>query len=434
MEDSGFDYSVLSEFRDRLVAGNAEQLIFEKMLECFKAQGLFKAKGKQRSDSTHVLSAVRALNRLLCAGECLRRDLNDLTIIAPKWLREVLQPEWFYRYERRMEESRLPKEPLARLKVAETIVRDGWKLLQAVYNQPEGQWLQQVPAVKVLRKVWVQQFEIVNGDLVWRENDNIPPATLFISSPYDLEAHYGKKKNTKWIGYKVHLTETCEADYPFLITNVETSYAPTSDHEFTPVIHEHLKRREILPGQHLIDSGYTEAKLLVSSSEEYGVELVGPSRPNVHWQNKNVSNYSSSNFKIDWEAEKAVCPQGKESSSWTPASTKSGKAVIKIRFSQKDCKICQEREECTKSNRRLLTVERSVEYKALQQAREQEKSEEFKQYYAQRAGVEGTISAGVRTYGLRQTRYRGIEKTHLQHVATAVGMLNIVRIIDWVKR
>ncbi|HEX2916349.1 MAG TPA: IS1182 family transposase [Chloroflexia bacterium] len=441
LEDSGFDASVLSEFRTRLVAGSRETLLLDVILSHFKTLGFIKPRGKQRSDSTHVLAAVRAINRMLTAGETLRKALNDLALVAPDWLNRQVSEQWFTRYGRRIEESRLPKEKVAREEWAEKVGADGWQLLQAIYHdcevtQPnqrgEGAWLSHLPAVKVLRQVWLQQFEIREGELKWRHTDNIAPAYLLINSPYDVEAHYAKKNLTQWVGYKVHLTEQCEEDKPNLITNVETGLASVSDHETTPVIHEHLKLNEVLPALHIVDTGYTEAKLLVSSLKNYQVELLGPSRPNVHWQNSKFSEYANSYFTIDWDGQTARCPQGKLSSSWSPATTRSGRGVIKIRFSQKDCKECPVHTLCTDQRRRLLTVESSEEYIALQQARIQEKTAEFKQIYAQRAGVEGTISAGVRAHDLRRSRYRGMGKTHLQHVASGAA-INVIRVIDWLE-
>lgn len=439
LEDKGFDPSVLSEFRARLVANSKGTLLLDVMLSHFKTLGFIKPRGKQRSDSTHVLAAVRAINRMLTAGETLRKALNDLALVAPDWLRAHLNEEWFTRYGRRIEESRLPKEKVAREQWAEKVGADGWQLLKAIYSNSEEAhqkqkedmaWLRRLPAVEVLRQVWLQQFEIREGELKWRHTDNIAPSHFLINSPYDLEAHYARKSLTQWVGYKVHLTEQCEEDKPNLITNVETGLASVSDHETTPAIHEHLKLNAVLPALHIVDTGYTEAKLLVSSLKDYQIELLGPSRPNVHWQNSHFSVYANSYFTIDWADQKARCPEGKQSSSWTPATTRSGRGVIKIRFSQKDCKECPVHELCTHHKRRLLTVENSEEYMALQQARIQEKTVEFKKTYAQRAGVEGTISAGVRSYGLRKSRYRGMGKTHLQHVASGAAM-NIVRVIDW---
>src|SRR5579859_3587231 len=121
LTDPGFDHTVLSEFRARLVAGNVEQLLLDAMLTLFKERGWLKARGKQRTDSTHVLAKIRALNRVLCVGETLRHALNCLAIVAPDWLRAHSQPEWVERDVARMEDARTPLGDEARHAFVELI-------------------------------------------------------------------------------------------------------------------------------------------------------------------------------------------------------------------------------------------------------------------------------------------------------------------------
>ena len=98
LEDAGFDHTVLSEFRTRLVEREVERLLFETVLERLKSLGLLKAGGRQRTDSTHVLGVIRALNRLECVGETLRHALNVLAVAMPDWLRAHSQADWLERY------------------------------------------------------------------------------------------------------------------------------------------------------------------------------------------------------------------------------------------------------------------------------------------------------------------------------------------------
>jgi transposase len=130
LTDPGFDHTVLSEFRTRLVAGGAEQLLLDTLLTQLRARGLLKARGRQRTDSTHVLAAIRALNRLELVGETLRHALNSLAVVAPDWLRAQVPPEWFDRYGTRIENYRLPHTTAAREELAVTIGADGRRLLQ----------------------------------------------------------------------------------------------------------------------------------------------------------------------------------------------------------------------------------------------------------------------------------------------------------------
>jgi transposase len=167
---SGLPNTVLSEFRARLVAGNAEQLLLDAMLTLFKERGWLKARGKQRTDSTHVLAKIRALNRVLCVGETLRHALNCLAIVAPDWLRAHSQPEWVERYEARMEDARTPLGEEARHTFAEVIGADGASLLRASYDAAAPVFLREIPAVEILRQVWVQNYMWIEGTIRWRRS------------------------------------------------------------------------------------------------------------------------------------------------------------------------------------------------------------------------------------------------------------------------
>src|SRR4051794_34245899 len=132
LTDPGFHFSVLTEFRARLVAGGAEHLLLSRMLEHFRSRGLVRVRGKQRTDSTHVLAAVRHLNLLELMVETLRAALDDLAAVVPDWLRGVAQPAWFERYRRRAEDYRLPKSQEAREAFAHEVGADGFGLLEAL--------------------------------------------------------------------------------------------------------------------------------------------------------------------------------------------------------------------------------------------------------------------------------------------------------------
>jgi transposase len=165
LTDPGFDFSVLSEFRTRLLAGGAETHLLQALLELCKSRGWLKARGRQRTDSTHVLAAIRDLNRLECADETLRHTLNDLAEVAPDWLLAQIDAEWFDRYSHRFDEYRFPKAQTERLAFAQMIGTDGHRLLTAVYASTAPSWLAELPAVETLRLVWVQQYAHGRGTL-----------------------------------------------------------------------------------------------------------------------------------------------------------------------------------------------------------------------------------------------------------------------------
>src|SRR5215831_85184 len=159
LTDPGFDFSVLSEFRARLIKGGAEEVLLEKLLECCRALGLVKARQQQRTDSTHVLAAVPLMNRIELVGETLRAAVNDLAVHAPDWLRTVAPPKWYERYQRRSEQGRLPKGKAAREEYAKTVGEDGFALLDLLAAPPTPVPLRELPSVKTLQVIWAQQYE-----------------------------------------------------------------------------------------------------------------------------------------------------------------------------------------------------------------------------------------------------------------------------------
>jgi transposase len=164
------------------------------------------------------------------------------------------------------------------------------------------------------------------------------------------------------------------------------------------------------------------------------VDLLGPTRPDVKWQAKEGTGFEAQRFAIDWERERATCPAGKTSISWTPAVDKRTNRVIKIKFSTKDCRTRAGRDLCIRSRkkyaRRAITIRPKEPYEALKERREFEQTPEYAAAYAKRAGIEGTISQGVRRCGLRRSRYLGLAKTHLEHIFTAAAV-DFVRVADW---
>jgi len=198
LSDPGFHYSVLSEFRTRLVSGLAEHLLLDALLTACTARGLLAARGQQRTDSTHVLMSVRALNRLERVGETLRHALNALAEVAPDWLRTTSPAEWFARYRRRVEEYRLPRGKEARQQYADTVGADGMHLLAAIYTPGAPAHARMLPAVDLLRQVWIAEYEVVAGQVRLRAADNMPPVSHRIDSPYDPQARYSVKRATRW--------------------------------------------------------------------------------------------------------------------------------------------------------------------------------------------------------------------------------------------
>src|SRR5919198_4354123 len=154
LTDPGFDFSVLSEFRDRLLAGSAAEVLLDKLLERCRALGLLKARGPQRTDSTHVLAALRVLTRLALVAETLRATLNALATVAPDWLQGLAPLAWYERYGRRIEETRLPREPAQRDAYAQTVGADGFHLLDALDAPQAPTGRRELPISATPRQTW----------------------------------------------------------------------------------------------------------------------------------------------------------------------------------------------------------------------------------------------------------------------------------------
>ena len=435
LSDPGFDHSVLCEFRRRLVAGGLEQTLLDTMLTRFRERELLKARGRQRTDSTHVLATVRAVNRLESVGETLRAALNAIAAAAPDWLAQHADAAWPDRYGRAFEEWRLPKGEAPRKALGEVIGRDGHRLLAAVYDHPSTPpWLRDLPAVQILRRAWVNQFYVEADRVTWRDRADLPPASLRFDSPYDPDARFGNKRSTTWSGYKAHFTETCDEDCPHLVVHVETTPAPMSDVAMTAPVHEALRAKDLPPSTHLVDAGYVDADLLVDAKAEHGIELVGPVRPDTSWQAKAGEGYDISAFSIDWDARAVTCPQGHKSVDWVPGHDRWGTAVVHVGFARRACRTCPSRSLCTraKTDPRAMTFRQPGRHEAILAARQRQDTPAWRALYGVRAGIEGCLSQGVRVCGLRRSRYVGLAKTHLQHVATAAAM-NVVRFDAWMQ-
>jgi transposase len=360
LADPGFDFSVLSEFRDRLLAASAEELLLDKLLERCSAVGLLKARGQQRTDSTHVLAAVRVLSRLELVAETLRAALNELATVAPDWLRDRTPLEWYERYGRRIEDTRLPREKTAREAYARTVGEDGFHLLDAVEAPEAPEPVCQAPSIATLRRTWQRHYErtIETGTTTkkravprvrFKANRDLPPAAEGIESPYDTDARYRHKRDTQWTGYMVHVSETCEPTTPHLLTYVHTTAATVHEAQCTVPIQQALVEKALPPREHLVDAAYISAELLVESQDQQGIILRGPTRPTQGWQAQVDGGYTVEQFEVDWAQQRVRCPQGKWSVAWWDQGTRARSRPIFVEFALEDCQACPARSVCTRA-------------------------------------------------------------------------------------
>ncbi|HTQ89898.1 MAG TPA: transposase [Streptosporangiaceae bacterium] len=461
LDDPGFDHTVLSEFRTRVAEGGLEQVALDALLERLAADGLVRAGGKQRTDSTHVVAAVAALNRLELAGESVRAALEALAAAHPDWVAQrICVSDWARRYGTPMTSWRPPASKAKQDELAITYARDGYALLEAVRDKSSPAWLRELPAVDVLRRVLLQNYtraitadgrEVIKRREREPEGDGLPPGHARIASPYDLDARWGVKREEFWLGYKLHVTETCDDEpacgcpgnggagrrghdkdcaapaFPNLITHVATTDATVTDNQMTGAIDDELAGKTLAPGRHYTDSGYLSAALAVSEAARHGIALIGPLLADTSAQARAGAGYARADFAVDYGAQTVTCPQGQTSVSWTPCAQRGTNAIVAT-FSVSDCGPCPARSLCTTSSkkRRQLTVLPRDLAEAQAAARAAEKTIPFQTDYARRAGVEGTMHQAI-SHGARRARYRGLQKTRLDHLYMACA-LNLLRL------
>jgi transposase len=337
LTDPGFDHTVLSEFRTRLVTGQAEQLLLETLLTQVRERGLLKVRGRQRTDSTHVLAAIRVLNRLELVGETLRHALNSLAVVAPDWLRAHAPSEWFDRYGTRVENYHLPKTTAARVALAATIGAEGRRRLLAVAAATARPWLQQVPAVQTRRQVWAEQDTDPPGPRRWRPVQERAPAAEVSAPPDAPEARDCPTRGVEWVGDTVHRTDTGDDGPPPLITRVLTTPATVPDGVVGPTIHPHVATRDLPPGTHRLDGGSVDAARLVTAHTPPQIDAVGPPLGSYRPQRRACQGDDVRAFVIDGQAPHARCPQGHTSLRWTPGRDVSGAPVVRLRFQAARC-------------------------------------------------------------------------------------------------
>jgi transposase len=306
---------------------------------------------------------------------------------------------------------------------------------------PEG--LRTLPSIAALRQTWQRHYERTTrtpaspGEPLeytvrFKASRELPPAAEGIESPYDVEARYRHKRDTQWTGYMVHVSETCEPTAPHLLTHVHTTPASVHEAQCTTPIQQALVDKDVSPQEHLVDAAYVSSELLVESRDDQGILLRGPTRPSQGWQTQVEGAYTLEQFAVDWDQQQVRCPQGHLSVAWGEQGGGQGGRPIIVEFDKRTCETCPVRPCCTRAKHtgRRLRLPPQDQYEALQAAQTWFASEEGQQLYKRRAGVEGTLSQGVRAFGLRRTRYGGLAKTHLQHVAIAAA-INIDRIVAW---
>ncbi|MER5556827.1 IS1182 family transposase [Streptomyces sp. NPDC002793] len=434
LDDPGFHHSVLADFRDRLAEGDRADRLLDLALARIKEAGLVRERTTQRTDSTHVLAAVRDLPRLELITEAVRTALEEVAGIAGHLLDELVDEDWARRYGRPARLGKNPTKPKTRILATGN---DAVRLLEHLYRHGADHTCG--PRAQALRQIVVQNYHRdAQGRLSWRtaekeDGPGLPPSSRAIVSPYDTSARYARHGHIiSWKGFSAHLTETCAPDGPNVITDVATTAATTHDSKVLPGIHTCLHRRGLLPGEHLVDSGYTSLPHLEQAAREHQVTVTGPLPANPTRQHRRNEGFGRDNFHIDFDRQQVTCPQGQVSRGWHgpyPTSSPTAAPLILARFTRSQCQPCPVRTQCTRSTEGTRTVGFPPrELRDLQlRLRTEQQTPEWKARYAVRSGVEGTVNELAHGHGMRRCRYRGQNRVHVQHVLTAIAV-NIERL------
>lgn len=421
LDYEGFDFSVLSEFRDRLIKGQAEGRVFEKLVEQIRGMGLIKEHGKQRTDSIAMLTKVRRLCRVETVVETLRLAIVAIVDTDREWSEEIIPPSWEEKYgERFVRQSYSEKEWK---EYEEKIGEEGQWLLKRLEKGSVPAEVQDLPEVQVLKTVWAQQFRAEGGKMVYTDLKKYDGHTQ-IQSPHDPEARYSRKRHFEWTGDKVQVTETEDAGYPHIITDIVGTSSNRTDWEELPAIQARLETRACSPAEQYVDAGYMSGPNLECSQKKH-IDLIGPFPNFVTPQDLLPNGITQSHFQIDAKNNTVTCPQGHIATNPVPVNNS-----LSFRFPLKTCAACELRPRCC-SGKAGRTIGISAYYELTEAARQRQKTEAFKRDYQQhRSGVEGSLSALVRGHGMRISRYIGQKKRNLQAIFTGCAA-NLKRSACW---
>jgi transposase len=417
----GFHFTDLLAFRQRLEKHGQERLVFDEFLKRLQALGLIRRRPNVRTDSTHVLGRVHRLGQLELVTESIRVALRAALKTDAVWCDQAVPPALREAYDQRQEEYGLSDtEVKARLLEAG---KDGfWFLAQVDRSAPEA--VRELAEVATLRTVLQQQFP----DGPERPPAKRPSGGDIIESPHETQARVGRKRGQSWLGYKVQLTETHDADRPRLIVDLEVTGATANDSPELSQIQQRLEERRIEPKEQRVDQSYVSAENLVESAER-GIELLGIPLADT----SAPEGFRQTDFEINEEEQEAICPAGHRSAVWSvrqhyPRQVE-GLPATQVRFAADTCQQCAFFAQCTTSRQGRSLMLHPYRH-VLQARREEAKTEAFLERLRPRAGIEGTVSELVRGHDMRQARYRGEGRVRLQGYFTATAA-NLKRSIRW---
>lgn len=426
MDHGGYDDSTLSKARDRLLQIDASKVFLESVLKEAKNLGLLEL-DKQRTDSTAIEACVKALNRTELILESVRNVLEDLASADPSWLTKIQKSTWRNRYYLcRPFNYQLPKKDSARIKLSNDAASDAVYILAKITKDKKDK-LKNLKSVKILEKVLEQQFsKDDDGGPKQKDESKLPPASERIVSPHEPEARSGHKNGKTTLGFKVHISETCSANAPRLITQVKVETATKNDSLSFPELMKDLCDRGLKPQKVYVDSGYVNVDEFYKIEKDFDIKAISRLANGHTWQSAAGPDFSQSAFKVDWKKRRVVCPAKEVSSKWS--ERKDGRTIV--HFDAEDCGPCPFKENCTKSEARVLTLKPRPIYEMMKKWRKWQETVGFKGEYSVRAGVEGTHSQLI-SRGGRKARVRSITKV-AQRWTFCVVAHNVAKLVDWI--
>jgi len=416
---TGFHFTDLYHFRERLLEHGKERWVFDQFLTQLKTLGLIKPRGQMRTDSTHLLAIVQRLSQLELITETLRVALRAVSTLAAAWVEQAIPPAFRDTYAERQSEFGL-KDTQVQPRLVQAGKDGFWFLAQVEQSAPSA--ARQLPEVETLRTVLEQQFPSGEGQ---PPTPKRPTGRDIVESPHEPEARYGIKRGKGWLGYKTQVTETCDAEQPHFVVDVEVTSALANDSPELPNIQTRLQERDLLPSEQYVDQGYMSGDHMVASAN-LGINLMGKLLDDT----QGPAGFRQADFQINEATQQALCPAEQTSTVWGERRTPPERPpAIQIRFDGSACQVCAFFGKCTTSvHGRSLTLH---PYRAILQARRAEmQSESFREKLHVRSGIEGTVSELVRRHGFRCGRYRGQSKLRLQAYFTAMAV-DLKRLTSW---
>ena len=443
LRDTGFDASVLSEFRGRLLAGGLERLALDALLQRLAGLGLLGG-GRARTDSTHVLASIRTLNRLELAGETLRAALEALAAAAPDWLAGALDPSWQEAYGARVE------HPAARLQDrahrADGPLRH--RRLPAAGPGPRPRRPGLGPAAARGAGAAPGLDPAVLPRVRRRAAAGAPPR----GRPRRRRAAAGRAAPAVALRHRRPLRRQARPRLERVQGPLHRDLRPRPrprrrrprraaqpHHRRRHHRRDRAGRRDdrrgppaswpaggLAPAEHLVDAGYASAALVARAARGHGIALVCPMLLDHSRQARAGAGYARADFALDFDARTATCPQQVTTAAWSDC-TQRGTPVTVVRWPAAACGPCPAHDQCTRGKRRTLTIPTREAHQALAAARAEQATDQWKARYRARAGIEGTMHQTTHAAGIRRARYRGRPKTALEHnlAAAAINMIRL---------